>query len=203
MRRPDVKVPGPVPLTADLPGGLDKPAMADLTRPIKPRSRDRSHAGISHERLARRSYAPCPRFWRLLFDPRSFRDTRRLKFRSFGRRCNPWLNLGFGGSSFRAIRGSGAPAVRVDHAVDEGGVRGVDAVSARDERAGAGGAGEFVGCACVSVSTWPDTRSGPRGRRRSACWRNGSSGRRGGCPCRVGGGALGWGCSVGSFCHRW
>jgi len=48
------------------------------TRPIKPRSRDRSHAGISHERLARRSYAPCPRFWRLLFDPRSFRDTRRL-----------------------------------------------------------------------------------------------------------------------------
>ena len=25
------------------------------------------------------------------------------KSRSFGRRCNPWLNLGFGGSSFRAI----------------------------------------------------------------------------------------------------
>ena len=48
------------------------------TRPIKPRSRDRSHAGISHERLARRRYAPCPRFWRLLFDPWSFRDTRRL-----------------------------------------------------------------------------------------------------------------------------
>ena len=37
MRRPDVKVPGPVPLSADLPGGLDEPAMADLTRPIKPR----------------------------------------------------------------------------------------------------------------------------------------------------------------------
>ncbi len=51
---------------------------ADLTRPIKPRSRDRSHAGISHERLARRRYAPCPRFRRLLFDPWSFRDTRRL-----------------------------------------------------------------------------------------------------------------------------
>ena len=48
------------------------------TRPIKPRSRDRSHAGISHERLARRRYAPCPRFWRLLFDPWSFLDTRRL-----------------------------------------------------------------------------------------------------------------------------
>ena len=48
------------------------------TRPIKPRSRDRSHAGISHERLARRRYASCPRFWRLLFDPWSFRDTRRL-----------------------------------------------------------------------------------------------------------------------------
>ena len=27
------------------------------------------------------------------------------KSRSFGRRCNPWLALGFGGSSFRAIRG--------------------------------------------------------------------------------------------------
>ena len=52
--------------------------MAGLTRPIKPRSRDRSHAGISHERLARRRYAPCPRLWRLLFDPRSFRGTRRL-----------------------------------------------------------------------------------------------------------------------------
>ena len=39
------------------------------TRPIKPRS---------HERLARRRYAPCPRLWRLLFDPRSFGDTRRL-----------------------------------------------------------------------------------------------------------------------------
>jgi len=74
------------------------------TRPIKPRSRDRSHAGISHERLARRRYAPCPRFWRLLFDPWRFRGTRRLKSRSFGRRCNPWLNLGCGGSSFRAIR---------------------------------------------------------------------------------------------------
>ena len=48
------------------------------TRPIKPRSHDRSHAGISHERLARRRYAPCPRFWRLLFDPWSFQDTRRL-----------------------------------------------------------------------------------------------------------------------------
>ena len=48
------------------------------TRPIKPHSHDRSHAGISHERLARRRYAPCPRFWRLLFDPRSFRDTLRL-----------------------------------------------------------------------------------------------------------------------------
>ena len=78
MRRPDVKVPGPVPFPADLPGGLDEPAMADLTRPIKPRSRDRSHAGISHERLARRRYAPCPRLWRLLCDPRSFHDTRRL-----------------------------------------------------------------------------------------------------------------------------
>ena len=52
--------------------------MADLTRPIKPRSHDRSHAGISHERLARRSYASCPRFWRLLCDPWSFQDTRRL-----------------------------------------------------------------------------------------------------------------------------
>ena len=52
--------------------------MADLTRPIKPRSHDRSHAGISHERLARRRYAPCPRFWRLLFDPWRFRGTRRL-----------------------------------------------------------------------------------------------------------------------------
>ena len=41
-------------------------------------SHDRSHAGISHERLARRRYAPCPRFWRLLFDPWSFRDTRRV-----------------------------------------------------------------------------------------------------------------------------
>ena len=69
MRLPDVKVPGPVPFPADLPGGLDEPAMADLTRPIKPRS---------HEQLARRRYAPCPRFWRLLFDPWSFRDTRRL-----------------------------------------------------------------------------------------------------------------------------
>ena len=39
------------------------------TRPIKPRHHDRSHAGISHERLARRRYAPCPRFWCLLFDP--------------------------------------------------------------------------------------------------------------------------------------
>ena len=78
MNRPDVKMPGPVPLSADLSGGLDEPAMADLTRPIKPRSRDRSHAGISHERLARRRYAPCPRFWRLLFDPWSFRDTRRV-----------------------------------------------------------------------------------------------------------------------------
>jgi len=48
------------------------------TRPIKPRSHDRSHAGIGHERLARRRYAPCPRFWRLLCDLRSFRDTRRL-----------------------------------------------------------------------------------------------------------------------------
>ena len=73
-------------------------------RPIKPRSHDRSHAGISHERLARRRYAPCSRFWRLLFDPWSFRDTRRVKFRSFGRRCNPWLGLGCGGSGFRAIR---------------------------------------------------------------------------------------------------
>ena len=78
MRRPDVKVPGPVPLSADLRGGLDEAAMADLTRPIKPRSHDRSHAGISHERLARRRYAPCPRLWRLLLDPRSFRGTRRL-----------------------------------------------------------------------------------------------------------------------------
>jgi len=78
MRRPDVKVPGPVPFPADLSGGLDEPAMADLTRLIKPRSHHRSHAGISHERLARRRYAPCPRFWRLLCDPRSFRDTRRL-----------------------------------------------------------------------------------------------------------------------------
>ena len=52
--------------------------MAHLTRPIKPRSHDRSNAGISHERLARRRYAPCPRFWRLLFDPWSFPDTRRL-----------------------------------------------------------------------------------------------------------------------------
>ena len=34
------------------------------TRPIKPRHHDRSHAGISHERLARRRYAPCQRFWR-------------------------------------------------------------------------------------------------------------------------------------------
>ena len=51
---------------------------ANLTRPIKPRSHDRRHAGISHERLARRRYAPCPRFWRLLCDPRSFRGTRRL-----------------------------------------------------------------------------------------------------------------------------
>ena len=49
--------------------GLDEAAVADLTRPIKPRS---------HERLARRRYALCPRFWRLLFDPWSFRDTRRL-----------------------------------------------------------------------------------------------------------------------------
>ena len=57
------------------------------TRPIKPRSHDRSHAGISHdrshagvshERLARRRYAPCTRLWRLLCDPRSFHDTRRL-----------------------------------------------------------------------------------------------------------------------------
>ena len=47
-------------------------------RSLTPRSHDRSHAGISHERLARRRYAPCPRFWRLLFDPWSFRDTRRL-----------------------------------------------------------------------------------------------------------------------------
>ena len=47
-------------------------------RSLTPRSRDRSHAGISHERLARRRYAPCPRFWRLLFDPWSFLDTRRL-----------------------------------------------------------------------------------------------------------------------------
>ncbi len=78
MRRPDVEVPGPVPFPADLPGGLDEPAMAGLTRPIKPRSHDRSHAGISHERLARRRYVPCPRLWRLRFDPRSFRDTRRL-----------------------------------------------------------------------------------------------------------------------------
>jgi len=39
------------------------------TRPNKPRSRDR---------MARRSYAPCPRFWRLMCDPWSFRDTRRL-----------------------------------------------------------------------------------------------------------------------------
>ncbi len=78
MKRPDVKVPVPVPLPADIPGGLDEPAMADLTRPIKPRSHDRSHAGISHERLARRRYAPCPRLWRLLFDPWSFRGTRRL-----------------------------------------------------------------------------------------------------------------------------
>ena len=60
------------------PYGLDEPAMAHLTRPIKPRSHDRSHAGISHERLARRRYAPCPRFWRLLFDPWSFRGTRRV-----------------------------------------------------------------------------------------------------------------------------
>ena len=71
-------MPGPVPFPADLPDGLDEPAMADLTRPIKPRSHDCSHAGISDERLARRSYAPCPRFWRLLFDPWSFGDTRRL-----------------------------------------------------------------------------------------------------------------------------
>jgi len=71
-------VPGPVPFSADLRGGLDEPAMADLTLPIKPRSHERSHAGISHERLARRRYAPCPRFWRLLFDPWSFQDTRRL-----------------------------------------------------------------------------------------------------------------------------
>ena len=78
MKRPDAKVPGPVPLPANLRGGLDEPAMADLTRPIKPRSYDRSHAGISHERLARRSYAPCPRFRRLLCDPRRFRRTRRL-----------------------------------------------------------------------------------------------------------------------------
>ena len=48
------------------------------TRPIKARSHDRNHAGISDERLARRRYAPCPRFWRLLFDPWSFRGTRRL-----------------------------------------------------------------------------------------------------------------------------
>ena len=36
------------------------------------------HAGISHERLARRRYAPCTRLWRLLFHPWSFQDTRRL-----------------------------------------------------------------------------------------------------------------------------
>ena len=36
MRRPDVKGPGPVPLPANLRGGLDEPAMAGLTRPIKP-----------------------------------------------------------------------------------------------------------------------------------------------------------------------
>ena len=67
-----------------------------------------SHAGSSHERLARRSYAPCPRFWRLLFDPWSFRDTRRLANPEVSDgRCNPWLNSGFGGSSFRAIRGIG------------------------------------------------------------------------------------------------
>ena len=58
------------------------------TRPIKPRSHDRSHAGISHERLARRRYVPCPRLWRLLCDPRSFRGTRRVKFRSSGVGCN-------------------------------------------------------------------------------------------------------------------
>ena len=74
-------------------------------RSLTPRSRDRSHAGISHERLARRSYAPCPRFGRLLFDPWSFRDTRRLANPEVSDgRCNPWLNSGFGGSSFRAIR---------------------------------------------------------------------------------------------------
>jgi hypothetical protein len=106
MRRPDVEAPGPVPLSADLSGGLDEPAMAGLTRPIKPRSHDRSHAGISHERLARRTNAPCPRFWRLLFDPRSFRGTRRLANPEVSDGdVTPWLNLGFGGLSFRAIRG--------------------------------------------------------------------------------------------------
>ena len=70
-------------------------------RCLTPRSHDRSHAGISHERLARRRHAPCPHSWRLLLDPRSFRGTRRLKFGSFGRRCYPWLALGFSGSGFR------------------------------------------------------------------------------------------------------
>ena len=80
MRRPDVKVPGPVPFPADLRGGLDEAAVADLNPPDQAaRSHDRSHAGISHERLARRRYAPCPRFWRLLFDPWSFRDCRSRK----------------------------------------------------------------------------------------------------------------------------
>ena len=84
-------------------------------RPIKPRSRDRSHAGISHERLARRRYAPCQRFWRLLFDPRSFRGTRRLANPEVSDGdVTPWLNLGCGGSSFRAIR------VTVDYSTSNG-----------------------------------------------------------------------------------
>ena len=33
MRRPDVKVPGPVPFPADLRGGLDEAAVADLNPP--------------------------------------------------------------------------------------------------------------------------------------------------------------------------
>ena len=43
-----------------------------------------------------------------LRDPWSFRGTRRLKFRSFGRRCNPWFGLGIRRIEFSGQTGSAA-----------------------------------------------------------------------------------------------
>jgi len=62
-------------------------------------------ACISHQRLAGRRYAPRPRFWHPLRDQWNFRGTRRLKLRSFERRCGCWMALRRGGSCFRAKRG--------------------------------------------------------------------------------------------------